>query len=52
MRKATENWREGVFIDGRRISNLRYADDTTLLANDEQEMFEFLQLIENPRKQA
>lgn len=52
MRKATENWRGGVSIGGRKISNLRYADDTTLLANDEQEMFEFLQFIENISRKA
>lgn len=47
IRKATEEWSGGVSIGGRKISNLRYADDTTLLAADEREMFELLERIEN-----
>ena len=32
MREALEGWDEGISIGGRRITNLRYADDTTLIA--------------------
>jgi len=32
MRTVEENY-EGLVIGGRRITNLRYADDTTLLAS-------------------
>ena len=39
MRTVEENY-EGVVIGGRRITNLRYADDTTLLASTNQEIFQ------------
>ena len=32
MREALEDWDGGISIGGRRITNLRYADDTTLIA--------------------
>ena len=35
MRTVEENY-EGVVIGGRRITNLRYADDTTLLASTQE----------------
>jgi len=35
MRKVEENY-EGVVIGGRRITNLRYVDDTTLLASTQE----------------
>lgn len=47
IRKATENWNGGVSIGGRKISNLRYADDTTILANTEEEMELFLRRVEH-----
>lgn len=47
IRRATEDWNGRVFIEGRKILNLRYADDTTLLASSEQEMLELLRCIEN-----
>ncbi|XP_047041071.1 uncharacterized protein LOC124645313 [Helicoverpa zea] len=46
MRKTLENWRGGTKINGVRISNLRYADDTTLLASSETEMAELLNRLE------
>ena len=42
IRMATENWRGGVTIGGERISNLRYADDTILLASTEEKLSELL----------
>lgn len=47
MRKATENWKGGVSLRGRLISNLRYADDTTIMASSEEEMEELLRRIED-----
>jgi len=32
MRHATQEWNGGVSIGGKKISNLRYADDAVLLA--------------------
>jgi hypothetical protein len=46
IRKATEGWEGGIVIGGRQISNLRYADDTTLMAKTEEEMVNLLQCIE------
>jgi hypothetical protein len=46
IRKATEGWKGRVMIGGRQISNLRYADGITLMANTEEEMDNLLQRIE------
>jgi len=46
MRKATENWNGGVSIGGIKISILRYADDTVLLASTKSEMSSFLEKVE------
>ena len=35
----------GVEIDGRNINNLRYADDTTLMAESEEELKSFLMRV-------
>jgi len=40
MRTVEENY-EGVVIGGRRITNLRYADDTTLLASTQERIRKF-----------
>ena len=40
MRKAgLEEAQSGIKIAGRNISHLRYADDTTLMADSEEELF-------------
>ncbi|KAI8433901.1 hypothetical protein MSG28_015827 [Choristoneura fumiferana] len=46
MRIALENWTDGIPIGGKNISNLRYADDTTLLATSEDKIGELLTRIE------
>lgn len=46
MRKTLEDWEGGVKINGVKISNLRYADDTTLFASSEAEMAELLNRLE------
>ena len=45
IREALEHWTGGISIGGRRISNLRYADDTTLIASDDEEMAELVNLV-------
>ena len=46
IRKALEHrWTSDISIGGRRISNLRYADDTTLIASDKEEMAEHVNLV-------
>ena len=44
IREALEYWASNISIEGRRISNLRYADDATLIASDEKEMVELVNL--------
>ncbi|UYV69557.1 hypothetical protein LAZ67_6003964 [Cordylochernes scorpioides] len=46
IRKATKGYGEGVLIGARLVSNLRYADDTVLLARSEQDMANLLLRIE------
>ncbi|KAF2886657.1 hypothetical protein ILUMI_19516 [Ignelater luminosus] len=46
MRRTLENWNEGVKIGGRRFSNLRFADDTLLIAQNAEELLEFLRKLE------
>ena len=43
--ETLEHWAGGVSIVGRRISNLRYAYVTTLIASDEEEMAQFVNLV-------
>lgn len=46
IRKALDGWEGGIRIGGREINNLRYADDTTLITKDEQEMAELIERVE------
>lgn len=46
MRRALENWERGVKVGGQIISNLRFADDTTLLAKNEQDIAELIERVE------
>ena len=46
MRNAwLEEEQAGIKIDGRNINNLRYADDTTLMAESEEELKTFLMKV-------
>ncbi|KAA5557044.1 hypothetical protein F3G48_33055, partial [Pseudomonas aeruginosa] len=47
MRRTCEGWDGGVTIGGVKLSNLRYADDTTLLAANENEMAALMSKLEN-----
>ena len=42
MREALEHYKGGVNIGGHHITNLRYADDTTLVCNSKDELLELL----------
>ncbi|CAH2233644.1 jg14388 [Pararge aegeria aegeria] len=46
MRITLEDWTDGVSIGGYKISNLRYADDTTLFATSARHMEELLLKME------
>jgi len=46
MRNAgLEEAQAGIKIDGRNINNLRYADDTTLMAENEEELISLLMKV-------
>ena len=46
MRKALDEWSGGISIAGKKITNLRFADDTTLIAASEEEMLKLLNRVE------
>lgn len=46
MRKVLDGWEGGISIERMKISNLRYAGDTYLIAASEAEMAELLQRVE------
>ena len=51
MRNAgLEEAQAGIKIDGRNINNLRYADDTTLMAESEEELKSLLKVKEESEK--
>ena len=45
MRRVLENWNGGLSIGGYKLSNLRYADDTTLVATSALELEELLLIV-------
>ena len=45
MRRVLENWNGGLSIGGYKLSNLRYADDTTLAATSALELEELLLIV-------
>ena len=49
MRNAGVKEAQGIKIAGRNINNLRYADDTTLMAESEEELKSLLMKEENER---
>ena len=51
MRNAgLEETQAGIKIAGRNINNLRYADDTTLMAESEEELKSLLKKVKEERK--
>lgn len=51
MREATDDWTGGISIGGKQLSNLRYADDTILLAESE-ELIQLFEIIERTSEEA
>lgn len=47
MRIVLDGWNKGISVGGRVINNLRYADDTTLLATSREDLEELLIRLEN-----
>ena len=45
MRRVLENWNGRLSIGGYKLSNLRYADDTTLVATSALELEELLLIV-------
>ena len=43
MREALEDWDGGIIIGGRRTTDLRYADDTTLIAETKNDLVESME---------
>ena len=50
MRNAGEEAQTGIKIAGRNINNLRYADDTTLMAESEEELKSLLMKVKEDRE--
>ena len=51
MRNAElDELQAGIKIDGRNINNLRYADDTTLMAESEEELKSLLMRVEESKR--
>lgn len=46
MRIVLEDWDKGISVGGKMISNLRYADDTTLLASSKEDISNLLRTLE------
>lgn len=50
MRRALDDYEGGISIGGKKLTNLRYADDTTLLAKDEDELRKMLKNVTTESK--
>ena len=51
MREATEKTSVGITIGGRKMNNVRYADDTTLLCESKEDLMELLTRIQHLSKE-
>ena len=52
MREALEELESGISIGGRRVTNLRYADDTTLLAGTKEDLIELVERVRRASEKA
>ena len=52
MRDVLEKWDKGINIDGRKITNLRYADDTTLIAGTKDDLTELITKVKRANEEA
>ena len=49
---SLDDWQAGIKITGRNINNLRYADDTTLTAESEEERESLLMRVKDESEKA
>ena len=52
MREALEEWERGISIGGRMVTNLIYADDTTLLAGTKEDLVELVGRVRRASEKA
>ena len=52
MREALEEWESGISIGGRMVTNLRCADDTTLLAGTKEDLIELVERVRRASEKA
>ena len=52
MREALDKWDKGIGIGGRKVSNLKYADDTTLIAGNREDLIELIEKVESSSEKA
>ena len=52
MREALEEWESGISVGGKMVTNLRYADDTTLLAGNEEDLIELVERVRRASEKA
>ena len=52
MRDVLDKWEGGVGIGGRVITNLRYADDTTLIAGTKEDLTEIMERVRKTSEKA
>ena len=52
MREALEEWESGISVEGRMLANLRYADDTTLLAGTKEDLIELVERVRRDSEKA
>ena len=52
MTEALEECESGISIGGRMVTNLRYADDTTLLAGTKEELIELVERVRRVSEKA
>ena len=50
--KSLEEWESGISIGGRMVTNLIYADDTTLLAGTKEELIELVERVRRASEKA
>ena len=50
MREALYKWEGGISIGGRLVTNLKKADDTTLISGTKEDLIEIMESIENKRE--
>ena len=52
MREALDKWNKGIGIGGRKVSNLRYADDTTLIAGNREDLIKLIEKVKSSSEKA